>query len=159
MGRFKGARHGAGRHPCGYPIMQYVMFAAAAMLAAAAVNAAHAQNGPSSIDALGTASTLTGTGVPNVPTEQVGTGVTSLSVLLAEWDRAGFVPPSKPGQYRVYGWNGYVTSGPGYNAMVSLIRSAVNDVREGRARVAKTKIASARGLLAAASPAPEYAAH
>ena len=131
--------------------MKYVMLAAVAMLSAGVANAAHAQNGPSSFGGIGTVSAPTGTGVPNVSTEQVGTGVTSLSVLLAEWDRAGFVPPSKPGQYRVYGRNGYVTSGPGYNAMVSLIRSAVNDVREGRAREAETKIASARGLLAATS--------
>jgi hypothetical protein len=120
--------------------MKYVMLAAAAMLAAGAVDTAYAQNGPSSYNGVGTAT---------APTEQVGTGVTSLSALLAAWDRAGFVPPSKPGQFRVYGRNGYVTSGPGYNAMVSLIRSAVNDVREGRAREAESKIASARGLLAA----------
>jgi hypothetical protein len=132
--------------------MKHVMLAAAAMLAAGAVDTAHARNGPSSLDGIGTVSAPTGATVPNVPTGQVGTGVTSLSALLAEWDRAGFVPPSKPGQYRVYGRNGYVTSGPGYNTMVSLIRSAVNDVREGRAREAATKIASARGLLAATSP-------
>jgi len=69
-------------------------------------------------------------------------------VLLAEWDRAGFVTPSKPSQYRVYGRNGYMTSGPGYNAMVALIRAAVNDAREARDRDAATKIASAKALLA-----------
>jgi hypothetical protein len=131
--------------------MKYVMLAAAAMLAAGAANTAHAQNGPSSFDAIGTASLPTGAGILDAPTMKVVTGAASLSVLLAEWDRAGFVPPSKPGQYRVYGRNGYVTSGPGYNVMVSLIRSAVNDVREGRAREAKTKIDSARSLLSATS--------
>ena len=83
----------------------------------------------------------------------VGTSAASLNALLAEWDRAGFLPPSKPGQSRVYGRNGYVTSGAGYDALVSLIRSAVTDVRAGRDREAATKIANARGILAAASPA------
>jgi hypothetical protein len=74
-----------------------------------------------------------------------------MAALLAEWDRAGFIAPSKPGQYRVYGRNGYVTSGPGYSAMVSLIRSAVNDTRNGRDRDAAAKIAKARSLLAASN--------
>jgi hypothetical protein len=50
-----------------------------------------------------------------------------LDALGAEWDRIGFSPPSKPGQFRVYGRDGHVTDGPGYNTMVSLIRSAAID--------------------------------
>jgi hypothetical protein len=79
---------------------------------------------------------------------EAGRTVASLSSLLAEWDQAGFATPSKPGQYRVYGRNGYVTSGPGYNAMVSLIRSAVNGTDKGRVREAEIEIAKARSLLA-----------
>jgi hypothetical protein len=91
---------------------------------------------------------------PNNPSQPTYSGAraevtSSLTVLLAEWDRAAFSPPSRPSQYRVYGRNGYVTSGPGYNAMVSLIRSAVKDSREGRDREAAPKIGSARHLLAA----------
>jgi hypothetical protein len=82
---------------------------------------------------------------------EAGSSAASLSALRAEWDRAGFIPPSRPAQYRVYGRDGYTTSGPGYNAMVSLIRSAVNDAREGRARDAETKVAKARSLLAASN--------
>ena len=85
-----------------------------------------------------------GTPMPQPPRAQ-----SSLSALLAEWDRAAFVAPSKPSQYRVYGQNGYVTSGREYNAMLSLIRSAVNDSRQGRDREAMPNIASARHLLAA----------
>jgi hypothetical protein len=68
--------------------------------------------------------------------------------LLAEWDQAGFSTPSKPSQYRVYGRNGHVTNGGGYNYMVSLIRSAVSNVREGRDRDAAAEIAEAGRLLA-----------
>ena len=71
-----------------------------------------------------------------------------LNALLAEWDQAGFDTPSKPSQYRVYGRNGHVTNGEGYNHMVSLIRSAVSNVRDGRTRDAATEIAEARHLLA-----------
>lgn len=80
-----------------------------------------------------------------------GSSATSLTALLAEWDRVGFVAPSKPGQYRVYGRNGYVTSGPGYNAMVSLIRSAVNDAQRGHNQGEAGKIANAQSLLAASN--------
>jgi hypothetical protein len=73
----------------------------------------------------------------------------SLNALLAEWDRAGFNTPGKPGQPRVYGREGYVTTGGQYNVMVALIRSAVNDVRAGHDQDAAPKIAKARDLLAA----------
>ena len=79
---------------------------------------------------------------------KVGSNVASLTSLLAEWDQAGFATPSKPSQYRGYGRNGYVTSGPGYNFMVSVIRSAMNDTRKGRVRDAEIEIAKARSLLA-----------
>ena len=82
---------------------------------------------------------------------EAGGSVVSLNALLAEWDRAGFVAPTKPSQYRVDARNGYVASGPGYNVMVSLIRSAVKDTREGRDRDAATQIAKARSLLAASN--------
>jgi len=82
---------------------------------------------------------------------QAESNVASLSALSAEWDQAAFGTPSKPNQFRVYGRNGYVTDGPGYNAMVSLIRSAVNDTREGNDHDAATKIAKARNLLAASN--------
>jgi len=76
----------------------------------------------------------------------------ALSTLLAEWNQAGFTPPSKPSQYRVYGRNGYATSGPRYNAMAALIRSAVADAEQGRDSDAATHIAKAMGLLAGAAP-------
>lgn len=83
---------------------------------------------------------------PDAPS---GTGSSSepLRALLRDWDRAGFDAPSKPGQFRVYGRNGYVTSGPGYNSMVMLIRAAVGDAREGRDQEALAKIAKVRSLL------------
>jgi hypothetical protein len=70
-----------------------------------------------------------------------------LKALIAEWDRIGFDTPSKPSQYRVYGRDGHVTSGPGYNAMVSLIHSATRDWRVGREQEALIKIATLRSLL------------
>ena len=95
---------------------------------------------------------------PYVPAQPAHSGVTpegagssvtgSLNALLAEWDQAGFSTPSKPSQYRVYGRNGHVTNGGGYNYMVSLIRSAVSNTREGRDRDAAAEIAEARRLLA-----------
>lgn len=70
-----------------------------------------------------------------------------LKVLLEAWDRAGFTAPSKPSQYRVYGRDGYVTDGPGYNAMVSLIRAAMRDVRLGHEQEALAEIGRAQALL------------
>jgi hypothetical protein len=70
-----------------------------------------------------------------------------LDALGAGWDRIGFSPPSKPGQFRVYGRDGHVTDGPGYNLMVSLIRSASIDSRRGREQEALAKIARVRRLL------------
>jgi hypothetical protein len=98
---------------------------------------------------------------PNVPAQPVysgvmpesaGTSVIQLNALLAEWDQAGFSTPSKPSQYRVYGGNGHVTNGEGYNYMVSLIRSAASNIREGRTGDAATKIAEARRVLATTNP-------
>lgn len=79
-----------------------------------------------------------------------GTGISSapLQALLHDWDRAGFSAPSKPAQALVNGRGGFATSGPGYNAMVSLIRGAVEDNREGRDRDALAKITKVRHLLA-----------
>ena len=80
---------------------------------------------------------------PAVP----GSSAASLRELLEDWDRAGFAAPAKPAQFRVHGRGGRVTSGPGYNAMASLIRAAVHASREGRDRDALAKIARARDLL------------
>ena len=44
-----------------------------------------------------------------------------------------------------------MTSGPGYNTMVSLIRTATNDVRNGKDHDAATEIAKARSLVAASN--------
>ena len=71
----------------------------------------------------------------------------ALSALLRDWDRADFSAPSKPSQSRVYGRDGYVTSGPGYNAMVVLIRSAISEAREGHDQEAFAMIAKVRTLL------------
>lgn len=80
-----------------------------------------------------------------------GSSSAALNVLFSEWDHAAFNPPGKPGQSRVYGRDGYVTTGGGYNYMVTLIRSAATDVREGRDRDAAPKIATVRRVLAASN--------
>jgi hypothetical protein len=135
--------------------MKYTILVAAAALAVGAAVPAHAENEQSPYSAVQPAYAGSVTGAAEKTYPEVGSGAASLSALLAEWDRAGFSPPSKPAQYRVRGRNGYATSGPGYDAMVSLIRFAVNDTREGRARDAQTKIARARNLLAASNPRQE----
>jgi hypothetical protein len=117
--------------------MKYLVIAAVAALVAGAGTAAHADN-PS---------------VPTVASASIGSDAGSLNTLLAEWDRAAFNPPSKPSQYRVFGRNGYVTSGPEYNAMVASIRSAVNDAAAGHDRAEALDIAKARSLLASVAPA------
>jgi hypothetical protein len=119
--------------------MKYIVLAAVTAFAVGTAVTAHAENQRSPDSAAQPAYA----GAP--------TGATSLAALLAEWDRAGFVPPVKPGQYRVYGRNGYVTSGPGYNAMASLVRSAVNDAQRGHDHDAARKIAGAQSLLAASN--------
>jgi hypothetical protein len=86
-----------------------------------------------------TAVVITGAAVAQPPRSvpdiaMSGASAAALQALFKEWDRAGFLPPSKPAQYRVYGRDGYVTSGPQYNYMVSLIRAAVADSRAGRDR-------------------------
>jgi hypothetical protein len=116
--------------------MKYLVLAAVAALVAGA-GTAHAAN-PS---------------VPVLANTAIGSGAGSLNTLLAEWDRAAFNPPNKPSQYRVFGRDGYVTSGPGYNAMVASIRSAVHDAAAGRDRAEALDIAKARSLLASVAPA------
>lgn len=76
-----------------------------------------------------------------------GSSATALQELFADWDRIGFSAPSKPGQSRVYGRGGYVTSGPGYNTMVTLLRIAAADSRAGHDEEALEKIAKVRNLL------------
>jgi hypothetical protein len=129
--------------------MRYTILAAVAALVAGTAATAQAENARSRYSAtqpanLGTSAEL----VAFKASPEIGSNAASLKALLAEWDRAGFNPPSKPAQYRVYGRNGYVTSGPGYHNIVSQIRSAVNDARQGRDRDETTDIARARGLLA-----------
>jgi hypothetical protein len=76
-----------------------------------------------------------------------GSSAVALRELFADWDRIGFSAPGKPGQFRVYGRGGYVTSGPGYNTMVTLMRIAAADSRAGRDEEALAKIAKVRNLL------------
>jgi hypothetical protein len=122
--------------------MKYITLATVAAIAVGVATAAHAENAP----------TFNGN-MRNFLAEArpEASSVASLNALLAEWDQAGFNAPGKPGQSRVYGRDGYVTTGGGYEFMVSLIRSAVNDLREGRAQEAAPKIAKARNLLAASN--------
>ena len=76
-----------------------------------------------------------------------GGSAIALDALMTDWDRIGFSPPSKPMQYRVYGRDGHVTSGPEYRVMVSLIRSAFQDSDAGREQDSLMKIAKVRRLL------------
>jgi hypothetical protein len=71
----------------------------------------------------------------------------ALHELYADWDRIGFSAPSKPGQSRVYGRGGFVTSGPGYNSMATLMRIAAADSHAGRDQDALEKITKVRDLL------------
>jgi hypothetical protein len=121
--------------------MRYVILAAVTALAVGGAVTAHAANERSSYVPVNPA-------YSGAMPEGAGTSVTRLNALLAEWDQAGFSTPSKPSQYRVYGRNGHVTNGGGYDYMVSLIRSAVSNTREGRDRDAAAEIAEARRLLA-----------
>ena len=122
--------------------MRYITLATAAALAVSVAVTAHAEN----------ASVFNGN-ARTVFSEarSEASPVASLNALLAEWDHAGFSAPGKPGQSRVYGRDGYATTGGGYNFMMTLIRSAANDVREGRDQEAAPKIAKARVLLAASN--------
>ncbi len=81
--------------------------------------------------------------VPAVP----GSSAAPLSALLQDWDRAGFAAPTKPAQARIYGRNGYVTSGGEYHAMVSLLQVAIRDSNEGRDEAALGKITQVRALF------------
>ncbi len=76
-----------------------------------------------------------------------GSSAPVVAQLLADWKSIGFGTPSKPAQYRVYGRNGYITNGPTYNQMITLIRLAVKDSREGRDQDALLKVAEVRRLL------------
>jgi len=126
------------------------VFAISAAFVAGAVGQAHAGNEQAtSIETRSAVPSAAANAAMFQARPKPGDGTTPLRALLAEWDQAGFSPPSKPAQYRVYGRNGFVTSGPGYNAMVSLIRSASADSRAGRDRDAALKADKARGLLAA----------
>jgi hypothetical protein len=131
--------------------MRYITLAAVTGLALGVAVTAHAGNDPS---LSGPARTIYSEAQPNVsskPNSVTEGSAELLSALLAEWDQAAFNPPGKPGQSRVYGRPGYVTTGGGYNYMVVLIRSAATDVEAGRYQDAAPKIAKARDLLAASN--------
>jgi hypothetical protein len=116
--------------------MRHTFFAAVAACALAA-GPAYAQRSPPD---------------PAQPNYEISVGsAAELDALAAEWNRIGFSPPSKPSQFRVYGRDGHVTDGPGYNLMVSLVRSAAVDSRQGREQEALAKIARVRRLLGPAS--------
>jgi hypothetical protein len=132
--------------------MKYIMLAAVTALAVGTAVTAHAENERPRYTAAQPAKLAATPEVARATRAAAESSATSLTALLAEWDQARFDTPSKPSQYRVYGRNGYVTSGPGYTAMASLIRSAVNASREGRVRDAETDIAQASSLLAASNP-------
>ena len=135
--------------------MRYTLLAAVTALAVGAAVTVHAANERSPYGIVRPVYSGTTPEVGGKATTQPESSVASLNALFAEWDQAGFSTPSKLGQYRVYGGNGYVTTGPGYNYMVSLIRSCVTDIGEGRDHDAATKIAKARSLLAASNPGRE----
>lgn len=82
----------------------------------------------------------------NVPAV-LGSSAAPLGALLQDWDRAGFAAPTKPAQARIYGRNGYVTSGGEYHAMVSLLQAAIRDSHEGRDEEALGKITQVRALF------------
>jgi hypothetical protein len=132
--------------------MKYIMLAAVTALAVGTAVTADAENERPRYIAAQPAKLAATPEVARSTYAAAESSATSLTALLAEWDQARFDTPSKPSQYRVYGRNGYVTSGPGYTAMASLIRSAVNASREGRVRDAETDIAHASSLLAASNP-------
>jgi hypothetical protein len=119
--------------------MKYIVMTAVTAFAVGTAATAHAENPRSSNSA-----------VQPVCSGTEGS-TASLTGLLAQWDQAGFDTPSKPGEYRVYGRDGYVTNGPRYNYMVSLIRAAANNVRNGNDHDAAAKISWVRGLLAASN--------
>jgi hypothetical protein len=112
--------------------MKHVFLAAAAAFAVAA-GSAYAQPNPPEPERPGFSNSAR--------------SATQLKSLLEDWDRAGFTAPSKPSQYRVYGRDGHMADGPGYNAMVSLIRTAMRDSRLGHEREALIAIARAQTLL------------
>lgn len=131
--------------------MKYTMLAVVTALAVGAAVTAHAANERSPQGAAQSPISGLSLEVSGVTTLVSESSLASLNALFAEWDQAAFNAPGKPAQFRVYGRNGYVTTGGGYNYMVFLIRSAATDVREGRDRDAAPKIAKARSLLAASN--------
>lgn len=131
--------------------MNHTMLAVVTALAVGAAVSAHAENERSPYGATRPVYSGAMSEVPGKTNAQAAGNAASLSALSTEWDQAAFNAPSKPSQYRVYGRNGYVTDGPGYNAMVSTIRAAVNDAQKGHNHGAATNIAKARSLLAASN--------
>jgi hypothetical protein len=133
--------------------MKYAILAAVTAVVVGAAATAHAEDQGS----LRGAAPSVGVPAASAPAVSIADQATassraSLAVLLADWERAGFNPPSKPSQYRVYGRNGYVTSGPGYNAMAAEIRSAVIASQRGDDHETAEHIAQARILLASVAP-------
>jgi hypothetical protein len=120
--------------------MKYTMLAATTAFAVSAAITAHAGNERSPYGTAQPARSNATAEVVDTTGSEAGSSVSSFNALLAELERAGFVAPSKPSQYRVFGRNGYVTNGPGYNVMVALIRSAVNDSDKGTIATRQRKL-------------------
>lgn len=114
--------------------MRYPMLIAAGALVAAVAATAHAESPRLSYSA------VQPTLVAFNPVPETRNNAAALHTLLEQWDRAGFTPPSKP------------TNGPTYNAMVSLIRSALSNAQQGHDDEAAAQIAKANALLASAGP-------
>jgi hypothetical protein len=87
--------------------MRFTILAAVAALAAATAASANAENARSHDSATQIANSGTCSELVASKAYLERANAASLKALLAEWDQAGFGPPSKPAQYRVYGRNGY----------------------------------------------------
>jgi hypothetical protein len=148
------------RRPLRTNEMKYMLLAALTVLAAGTVASAYAETVHSSQFALQPvhAGVLSEPAASSVNLQH-GRNAASLNALLVEWHQAGFITPSKPAQSHVYGHNGYETSGPGYYTMISLIRSAENDARQGRERDETASIAEAQSLLTGTETLTTAGAH
>jgi hypothetical protein len=130
--------------------MKYITVAAAIMLVCGTAVTAHAQTARTLDDAVQPAKAAPV--VEAAAARPSGETQAALDTVGGAWDRAAFDSPSKPSQYRVYGRNGFVTSGPQYNAMVESIREAVSDVDRGRDHAAAIHIDRAQELLTDSAP-------
>jgi hypothetical protein len=65
-----------------------------------------------------------------------------LERLLADWDAVGFETPSKPSQATVYSRSGRVSSGPEVRYMISEVREAIQDCRDGDVASVRAHVAN-----------------